>query len=76
MFCSTFDLMHIREAYQDIRTALSGLYESREAAVMADMVMEEITGWDRSARLVHFDHEMSEEQLTTHSICIGTCLVL
>ena len=69
MFCSTFDLMHIREAYQDIRTALSGLYESREASVMADMVMEEITGWNRSARLVHFDHEMNEEQLTTMENC-------
>ena len=61
--------MHIREAYQDIRTTLSELYESREASVMADMVLEEVTGWDRSARLVHFDSELDEEQLVKFENC-------
>ena len=55
--------MHIREAYQYIKTALSAYYDTREATVMADMVLEAVTGWDRSARLIHFDRELTEEQI-------------
>jgi len=60
--CITFGIMLIREAYQMVRNALTPEYENREASAMSDMLMEEITGLDRSARLIHHDKELTKEQ--------------
>jgi release factor glutamine methyltransferase len=54
--------MHIREAYQLVRDALTPEYENREASAMSDMLLEEITGLDRSARLIHHDKELTPDQ--------------
>jgi release factor glutamine methyltransferase len=62
MIYPIFEEMQIREAYQLIRNSLTPEYENREASTMADMLLEEITGLDRSARLVHHDRELSEVQ--------------
>ncbi|MEN9884362.1 MAG: hypothetical protein RLZZ420_1579, partial [Bacteroidota bacterium] len=42
--------------------ALSVMYDLRESAGIADMVMEEITGWERSLRIIHHNEELSEAQ--------------
>jgi release factor glutamine methyltransferase len=62
LICITFGVMLIREAYQMVRNALTPEYENREASAMSDMLMEEITGLDRSARLIHHDKELTKEQ--------------
>lgn len=39
------------------------MYDGREASNIADMIMEEITGWERSRRIIHHDQPLSDEQL-------------
>lgn len=45
--------MSIQEAYKKLLFQLSGLYDSREAANIADMVMEHITGYQKTNRIIH-----------------------
>lgn len=55
--------MRIKEAYHHLQQSLQTLYENREASNIADLIMEDITGWDRSKRVIHHDAELNEEQL-------------
>jgi len=55
--------VRIKEAYHHLQQSLQPLYENREASNIADLIMEDITGWDRSKRVIHHDAELSEEQL-------------
>lgn len=57
--------MTILSAYQQLLNDLSELYDQREAANIADWVMENITGKTRSARLIHKNELLDETQLET-----------
>lgn len=51
--------MTIGHAYHNLSSQLSALYEKREAANIADWVMENITGWKKIDRLLHGDSDLS-----------------
>ncbi len=55
--------VQIKAAYQDLQSVLTQHYDAREASAIADMVMESITGWERSKRIIHHDRTLSDEQL-------------
>ncbi len=55
--------VHIKQAYHQLSEDISTLYDIREAKNIADWIMEELTGWDRSKRLIHQDTLLSESQL-------------
>lgn len=55
--------VQIKEAYQHLQAVLCGHYDNREAANIADMVLEDITGWGRSKRVVHHDALLSDAQM-------------
>lgn len=55
--------VHIKEAYHHLQQSLQPLYENREAANIADLIIEDITGWDRSKRVINHDAELTYEQL-------------
>ena len=61
--------MRIKEAYHQLQQSIQPLYENREAANIADLIMEDITGWDRSSRIVHHDALLSEPQLERYTLC-------
>ena len=61
--------MRIKEAYHQLQQSIQPLYENREAANIADLIMEDITGWDRSRRIVHHDALLSEPQLERYTHC-------
>lgn len=54
--------MTIRAAYQQLSSDLSAIYDSREAANIADWVIEHFTGLTRVDRIVYKDKELSLEQ--------------
>lgn len=54
--------MRIQDAYQSLRQALIPLYQDREAAAIAAMVTEKITGYTRAALLIHGQDELNPEQ--------------
>ena len=54
--------MTIHLAYQRLLAQLYEVYETREAANIADMVMEEVTGQRKIERIVYKDLPISEEQ--------------
>jgi release factor glutamine methyltransferase len=45
------------------------MYDLRESAGIADMVMEEITGWERSLRVIHHNEELSDAQQERFQQC-------
>jgi release factor glutamine methyltransferase len=45
--------MNLQEAQRQLQSGLQGLYEAREAAALADWVMEDLTGWKKIDRLLH-----------------------
>ena len=49
-------------AQQELRRMLEGMYDPRESANIADLVMEKVTGMDRTSRVVHKHRELSPEQ--------------
>jgi len=53
--------MTSREAYQELRSMLTGIYDPREAAHISEIVMEDITGHSRIDRIMH-ETEMPDEQ--------------
>ena len=61
--------MRIKEAYHQLQQSIQPLYENREASNIADLIMEDITGWDRSRRIVHHDALLSEPQLERYTHC-------
>jgi len=52
----------IKEAYQLLQSSLSVLYDNRESSNIADHVMEELTGWERSKRIIYQDLPLNEDQ--------------
>lgn len=54
--------MLLKEAYHQLQSALSSIYEQREAANIADWIIEEITNWTKSQRIVHNDYHLSPTQ--------------
>lgn len=61
--------MRIKEAYHQLQQSIQPLYENREASNIADLIMEDITGWDRSRRIIHHDALLSEPQLERYTQC-------
>ena len=55
--------MLMKEAYHILQSDLSALYDSREAANIADWVMEDITKWTKSQRIIHHNQPLSDEQV-------------
>src|SRR5215467_15057842 len=45
--------MTIHEANQDLISKLSTIYDDRESAVIADMILEHVTSWKKIDRIIH-----------------------
>ena len=56
--------MTLHEAQQQLITSLHDLYDNREAANIADWVMEHITGMRKIDRIMHKQSPLQPEQLT------------
>jgi len=59
--------VRIKEAYHQLQQSIQPLYENREASNIADLILEDITGWDRSKRVIHHDALLSEQQLERYT---------
>ena len=57
-------MMQMKEAYQVLQQRLQSMYEPREASQIADMVIEKITGYSRTERLVHHEKIFNTDQAT------------
>ncbi|MEY2586177.1 MAG: peptide chain release factor N(5)-glutamine methyltransferase [Bacteroidota bacterium] len=57
-----FWLMRIKEAYQYLLQSLHRIYDKREASNITEIVLEKITGMERTLRLVHHEEYLSAEQ--------------
>ena len=55
--------VHIKEAYHNLIETLKPLYGNRESSNISDWVIEHVTGWNRSKRLVYHDASLTDEQL-------------
>lgn len=55
-------MMRMKEAYQLLQQRLQSMYEPREASLIAEMVMEKITGFSRTERLIHHEKLLTAEQ--------------
>lgn len=55
--------VHIKEAYHNLIKTLTPLYGNRESSNISDWVIEHLTGWDRSKRLIYHDALLEEKQL-------------
>src|ERR1044072_1974711 len=56
--------MTLHEAQQQLTTSLHNLYDNREAANIADWVMEHVTGMRKIDRIMHKQSPLPPEQLT------------
>ena len=56
--------MILQEAKNFLKTALTGIYESRESSTISDWVLEKVTGLSRIDRLVHKDRPLTGSQET------------
>lgn len=54
--------MLLKEAYHQLQKDLLSVYSNREAAVIADWIIEEITSWTKSQRIIYHDHHLNQEQ--------------
>ena len=54
--------MLLKEAYHQLQTDLLSIYSNREAAVIAEWIIEEITSWTKSQRIIYHDHHLNQEQ--------------
>ncbi|MEY3375826.1 MAG: peptide chain release factor N(5)-glutamine methyltransferase [Bacteroidota bacterium] len=54
--------MLLKEAYHHLQSSLLAIYDNREAGVIADWIMEEITKWSKSQRIIHHDFHLTPEQ--------------
>jgi release factor glutamine methyltransferase len=61
--------MTVQNGYSQLVTSLSALYEQREAAVVADWVMEYITGLKRVDRLIYKNQPLTNVQLEQLETC-------
>ncbi len=55
--------VYIKEAYHNLTATLTPIYGNRESNNISDWVIEHLTGWDRSKRLIHHDTSLDEEQI-------------
>ena len=55
--------MNLQEAQHKLQSGLQGLYEAREAATIADWVMEDLTGWKKIDRLLHKNDALAAPEL-------------
>lgn len=55
--------MTLHEANQQLLSALSGIYEQREAANIADWVMENVTGMQKADRVIRKSDPAPDDQL-------------
>jgi release factor glutamine methyltransferase len=63
--------MTIREAYKHTVARLSGLYDAREAASISDWVMEHLTGFGKTERLLHSDTLLRATQESSLNAYLG-----
>lgn len=56
--------MTLLEAQQQLQTSLYEVYDNREAATIADWVMEHVTGMRKIDRIMHKQESLSPERLT------------
>jgi release factor glutamine methyltransferase len=61
--------MRAGEAFAELKKSLVPLYDQREASVIADRVIEEITGSPRIDRIMH-DPELSEAEMDRWKQCL------
>lgn len=61
--------MRIKEAYHQLQQSLQPVYENREASNIANLIMEDITGWDRTRRVIHHDESLTDTQLERYTQC-------
>lgn len=54
--------MLLKEAYHQLQAALLAIYDNREASVIADWIIEEITKWTKSQRIIHHDLHLTPDQ--------------
>jgi release factor glutamine methyltransferase len=54
--------MLLKEAYHQLQSALLAIYDNREAGVIADWIIEEITKWTKSQRIIHHDFHLNPDQ--------------
>ncbi|OIQ97938.1 release factor glutamine methyltransferase [mine drainage metagenome] len=66
--------MSVQEAYKKLLFQLSGLYDNREAANIADMVMEHITGYQKTNRIIHKNILLDIQQQAQLQKCIEELL--
>lgn len=55
-------MMRMKEAYQLLQQRLQSMYEPREASQIAEMVMEKISGYSRTERLIHHEKLLNADQ--------------
>ena len=55
--------MTLREAQQSLKDRLAVIYDSREAATIADWVMEHLTGWQKVDRVIHKETILPKEKI-------------
>lgn len=54
--------MLLKEAYHQLQSGLHTIYDNRESGVIADWIMEDITKWTKSQRIIHQDYHLTREQ--------------
>jgi release factor glutamine methyltransferase len=54
--------MQVQDAFIELRQNLSALYDERESDLIAQWVIEHLTGLSRSARLIHKTEDLTTEQ--------------
>lgn len=55
-------MLTVSDAFYQLKNALSGIYDSGEAAAIAHSLLEHITGMDKMQRIVEKDKPLSETQ--------------
>lgn len=66
--------MDIRTARQELLHRLRGIYDPREATLIADMVMEHVTGRPRTQRLLHGSDSLTDGQVLAWRRCVDELL--
>lgn len=61
--------MRIKEAYHQLQQSLQPIYENREASNIANLIMEDITGLDRTRRVMHHDESLTDAQQERYDLC-------
>lgn len=56
--------MTVQEASQQLVNQLTTIYDDREAANIGDWVMENLTGWTKSERVIHKQEQLDDNKST------------